>query len=233
MKNNKKDGDYMATYCIGDLHGRYDLFMLLMKKINFSCDIDHLYLLGDIIGGHKDDIKLLNFVVNNQNCISLILGNHENIILGNRRLLDIIMSSEGLHNAFLKICATYIKPFEEIEDSLFKLITPKNKQKVYTKKIQKWLSNGNVKRRKQLFDAFLELLNELEYDRNAFAQIQYIFVLFRHNIVKNIAQRQRNIVVLHGCLRVDYAHIHSRSYRMIEEHRMQRLAHIGKIAVLA
>ena len=38
----------MAVYVISDIHGNYDLFMELLKKIKFS-EKDTLYVLGDVV----------------------------------------------------------------------------------------------------------------------------------------------------------------------------------------
>lgn len=65
----------MATYFISDIHGEYDLFMKLLKKIKFN-DNDTLYICGDIIDKGKDSIKLIKFVSNQKNIFS-IMGNHE------------------------------------------------------------------------------------------------------------------------------------------------------------
>ena len=56
----------MATYFISDIHGEYDLFMKLLKKIKFN-DNDTLYICGDIIDKGKDSIKLIKFVSNQKN----------------------------------------------------------------------------------------------------------------------------------------------------------------------
>ena len=65
----------MATYFISDIHGEYDLFIKLLKKINFNSH-DTLYILGDIIDKGKDSIKLLKFISKQNNMIA-IMGNHE------------------------------------------------------------------------------------------------------------------------------------------------------------
>lgn len=62
-------------YCISDIHGEYDLFINLLKRINFKDD-DELYILGDIIDKGNDSIKLLNYIFSLNNCYC-ILGNHE------------------------------------------------------------------------------------------------------------------------------------------------------------
>ena len=53
----------MAVYCIGDLHGRYDLFTQLLKKIEFNPCEDKLYLLGDVIDRAYGGIKILDYIM--------------------------------------------------------------------------------------------------------------------------------------------------------------------------
>lgn len=64
-------------YVMSDLHGRYDLFLQMLKQISFS-DNDTLYLLGDLIDRGPDGIKLLQDVMNRPNVIPF-LGNHEDM----------------------------------------------------------------------------------------------------------------------------------------------------------
>lgn len=65
----------MATYFISDIHGEYNLFIKLLKKINFNNN-DTLYICGDIIDKGKDSVKLIKFISNQKN-IFAIMGNHE------------------------------------------------------------------------------------------------------------------------------------------------------------
>lgn len=59
----------MSTYCIGDLHGRYDLFMMLLEKIQFNPVCDHVYILGDVIDGDgKEGIKIIEYMMNHSYC---------------------------------------------------------------------------------------------------------------------------------------------------------------------
>lgn len=65
----------MSTYVISDIHGEYDKFVELLKKINFN-DSDVLFLLGDLIDRGNDGIKLIQYCMYQSN-IYPILGNHE------------------------------------------------------------------------------------------------------------------------------------------------------------
>ena len=67
------------TYTISDLHGRYDLYAALLKKIRF-CEEDTLYILGDSIDRGPDGIKILFDTAARRNVVHL-LGNHEDMAL--------------------------------------------------------------------------------------------------------------------------------------------------------
>ena len=62
-------------YVISDIHGRYDQYLQLLKKINFSLE-DDLYILGDVVDRGPEPIKVLQDIMQRPNVI-FILGNHE------------------------------------------------------------------------------------------------------------------------------------------------------------
>lgn len=63
------------TYCISDIHGEYDLFMLLLDKIKYS-NSDRLIVCGDFIDKGTSSVRLAKtiFDLPNSYCI---MGNHE------------------------------------------------------------------------------------------------------------------------------------------------------------
>ena len=65
----------MATYVISDLHGNYEAYRAILKKINFS-EHDVLYVNGDVMDRGKGSIKILQHMMMQPN-IYPILGNHE------------------------------------------------------------------------------------------------------------------------------------------------------------
>ena len=66
-------------YCISDIHGCYDEFMELLRKIDFSPD-DTLYILGDVIDRGEDSIKCLRYIMEASN-VHLLMGNHEQMMI--------------------------------------------------------------------------------------------------------------------------------------------------------
>lgn len=63
------------TYVISDIHGEYNLFIKLLKKIKFNNE-DKMIICGDIIDKGNDSVKLLKYIRKQQNMI-FIIGNHE------------------------------------------------------------------------------------------------------------------------------------------------------------
>lgn len=76
----------MAVYVISDIHGNYDLFMELLKKIKFSGK-DTLYVLGDVVDRGPHPIKVLHKLMEMPNAFCLV-GNHELMAI---RCLEFLM----------------------------------------------------------------------------------------------------------------------------------------------
>lgn len=64
---------------MSDLHGCYDQYIKMLKKIQFS-ESDELYILGDVIDRGKEPIKILLDMAARDN-VYAILGNHELLAL--------------------------------------------------------------------------------------------------------------------------------------------------------
>ena len=115
---------------LSDIHGMYTSFMEMLKKIKFSFEEDHLYINGDCIDRGPDGIKILQEIMRHQNCMTLILGNHEYMMLAayspnaseaDKRLWELnggastksafeLLSDEEKTDllAFLQNCPTYV-----------------------------------------------------------------------------------------------------------------------------
>lgn len=63
------------TYVISDIHGQYDAFIKILKRIKFK-DSDKLYVIGDVIDRGPNSIKTLLYIMEKEN-IELLAGNHE------------------------------------------------------------------------------------------------------------------------------------------------------------
>ena len=75
----------MATYVISDIHGEYDMFMEMVKKIGLK-EEDTLYILGDIFDRGPHPIKTVLELMKMPNAICMV-GNHELMALENLEFL--------------------------------------------------------------------------------------------------------------------------------------------------
>ena len=75
MRSEPGGGFIIAVYVISDIHGEYDMFMSLLKKIDLK-EEDTLYVLGDVLDRGPHPIKTLLKLMEMPNVVC-ILGNHE------------------------------------------------------------------------------------------------------------------------------------------------------------
>ena len=66
-------------YVCSDIHGRYEMFMNMLEKINFG-DKDRMYIIGDVIDRGPHPIPLLMDIFERDN-ITLMIGNHEHMMI--------------------------------------------------------------------------------------------------------------------------------------------------------
>lgn len=68
----------MSIYICSDIHGQYTLFMKMLQDIGFSSK-DKMFILGDIIDRGPKSIRLLKYIMSQDNIVCL-LGNHEHLM---------------------------------------------------------------------------------------------------------------------------------------------------------
>ena len=66
----------MRTLVIGDIHGRYEALLEVLKKSKFDKEKDRLICLGDIVDGGYDTFKVVEELLTINN-FTLVLGNHD------------------------------------------------------------------------------------------------------------------------------------------------------------
>lgn len=69
----------MSTYCVSDIHGEYERFLLLLEIIQFS-ESDTMYVIGDIIDRKPSGVDIAFYILEHPNII-LMKGNHEQMCL--------------------------------------------------------------------------------------------------------------------------------------------------------
>ena len=70
----------MSTYVVGDVHGCFNQFLILLNKINYNFSKDKIILTGDLVNRGNESLAMLNFCMANQN-IQTVLGNHDLYLL--------------------------------------------------------------------------------------------------------------------------------------------------------
>lgn len=70
----------MSTYVIGDVHGCLEGIFDLLKVIDYEPEKDKLFFLGDLTNKGPDSISVLKWVMQQNNCHSII-GNHDLYVL--------------------------------------------------------------------------------------------------------------------------------------------------------
>ena len=76
----------MAIFAIGDIQGCYQPFRELLDLIGFDRTKDRLWLVGDIVNRGPDSLRVLRFVKDLTEAVTMVLGNHD---------LHLLMVAEG------------------------------------------------------------------------------------------------------------------------------------------
>lgn len=96
-------------YVCSDLHGfPLEKFKRMLNEVKFSKN-DELFVLGDCIDRGKDGIKILKWMMCQTN-VYLILGNHEQLMLGSKFLFEEITDASiaNLTGTKLNIYSTWV-----------------------------------------------------------------------------------------------------------------------------
>ncbi|NLM05340.1 MAG: fructose-bisphosphatase class III [Tissierellia bacterium] len=67
------------NYVVSDIHGCYNLWVKILKKINFK-DEDKLYCLGDAMDKGRESIRVMQDIMSRNNVI-YVMGNHDYMAL--------------------------------------------------------------------------------------------------------------------------------------------------------
>jgi bis(5'-nucleosyl)-tetraphosphatase (symmetrical) len=70
----------MSAYVIGDVHGCFDQFIRLLKKIDYDSTKDQIILTGDLVNRGPKSLAVLNYCMADKN-ITTVLGNHDLYLL--------------------------------------------------------------------------------------------------------------------------------------------------------
>lgn len=68
------------VYVMSDPHGEYGRFISMLDKLSLTQD-DHLHILGDAIDRGAHGVEILQYIRANEDKMTLLLGNHEYMML--------------------------------------------------------------------------------------------------------------------------------------------------------
>ena len=83
-------------YVISDIHGCYDEYMELLKKINLK-DSDELYVIGDVVDRGPEPMKVLQDMMMRVNVFPII-GNHDVVALIMLKKLSVEITEENVES---------------------------------------------------------------------------------------------------------------------------------------
>jgi serine/threonine protein phosphatase 1 len=81
---------------MSDIHGCYDEFMCMLKKIVFSDD-DNLIIAGDYIDRGRKSYEMLRWIERKPDNVKLLMGNHDKEFVDNVQLMKMIIKNNGLN----------------------------------------------------------------------------------------------------------------------------------------
>ena len=116
---------------MSDLHGNYDAYIEMLKKINFSDD-DMLYILGDVLDRGPNPIKIILDLMERPN-VEVIAGNH------------CVMASECLTFLLKEITDDNVEKFDD----------------EIIRKFLDWQFNGGTTTRNEFYECDMETREEI------------------------------------------------------------------------
>lgn len=163
----------MSVYCIGDLHGRYDLFQEALDKIQFNPKEDKMYLLGDIIDVNTGAIDIYKHIRKYGESFQLLLGNHEYNFLDMAYRYDEIFKDDVGKNIVRNIVENITEGYLEIEKDITKAIKNKNIDLLRNKKkIITWKEKSF--KRNRLLEEIISLVKYFNYNEDKLNNIQWL-----------------------------------------------------------
>ena len=158
-------------YCIGDLHGRYDLLKKALDRINFDNNKDNLYLLGDLIDGGKQSLEIIEFAMKNKN-VYVVRGNHEEYFISNIEFYDKIMYDIWDKNTMVSLFENYSRNlYRKINLFVYKQLKNGSSFEDIKEmdKVKEW--KDNYPKRIKIFDLLSKAFDILERDIDKYTKL--------------------------------------------------------------
>ena len=182
-------------YVIGDVQGCYDELRHLLDKVCFDYSKDKITFAGDLLNRGLKSKSVLKFIIENQNCMDTVLGNHDLHFLsiyggvrnaGQKDTLAQLLKYKKVDiivDWLLKkpLCVEINKTLLVCHAGLYPLWTPK-KALAYSNTVSKVLQSKNWKtflknvygNNPNRWETNDKKINQLRFIVNAFTRMRYV-----------------------------------------------------------
>ena len=86
----------MSRYAVGDIQGCFRSFERLLETIEFDPARDELWLVGDLVNRGPGSLPVLRWVVEHDDCVTAVIGNHDLHLLARGAGLRKLKASDTL-----------------------------------------------------------------------------------------------------------------------------------------
>ena len=85
----------MSTYVMSDIHGCYDEFISMLKRIQFNRE-DLLVCAGDYMDRGTKNFEMMKWIMNAPENVVFVRGNHDEEFVANINLMKTVCSTAEL-----------------------------------------------------------------------------------------------------------------------------------------
>lgn len=99
----------MSTYVMSDLHGCFDAFMQMLKKVDFK-EKDTLILAGDYMDRGAQNYEMLEWLVSRPKNVIMLLGNHDEEFIEYIQIIELMaqkLDFKGDYDSYEDFCDLY------------------------------------------------------------------------------------------------------------------------------
>ncbi|MCD5385321.1 metallophosphoesterase [Candidatus Gracilibacteria bacterium] len=179
------------TIFIGDIHGCYKEFKLLIKKLDIK-EFDKVFLVGDIINKGPYSYKVLNFVYKNRKLYKCVLGNNE------VNFLNFLKGNFNKNHKHFKKLKNKIEKHKK-----YKLIKYLEELPLYIEEKEYIVLHGGLIPNKKIEDHSIDEITRLrEYN----GKLWYKYyngnkkIIYGHNALDGLQIREKTIGIDSGCV---------------------------------
>lgn len=169
-------------YVTADIHGYYEAFMQLLRKMNFGKE-DYLYILGDTIDKGPESFRVLETIMHEEN-MELILGNHEEFFLealksrvyGKRNFIDMeLWCNHGGEKTFEE----FMQMPEQRQQEIFRYLSTRPLYRIVGDTV---LVHGGVLLHRDQYASWEELMQEQDRQTLLWTKEEFLTRPFEVNL---------------------------------------------------